>query len=98
MSVLVLLEATAKRECVSDLKELLEEHFPVTRAFDGCSELKAYIDLDDQLTFVFVSYWDSKEAYQTYLSWRTEKTDVADRILMMIEQYPRIRYFELFDG
>lgn len=98
MAILVLLEATAKAECVSELKSLLKDHFPVTRAFDGCRDLTAYVDVDDGKTFVFVEHWDTKEAYQRYLAWRTEKTEVANQMLTMLEDYPRIRYFEVFDG
>jgi quinol monooxygenase YgiN len=98
MSVLVLLEATAKVGCVNELKTLLNEHFPVTRAMEGCRDLKAYLDSEDGRTMVFVEHWDTREAYQKYLAWRTEKTDVAAKMLKMIEDYPRIRFFEMFDG
>ncbi len=97
MAILVLLEATAKAECVSKMKDMLKELFPETRTYDGCQGLTAYLNADDGRTFVFVGYWDTKDAYQRYLAWRTE-TGVLAQLSSMLEGAPSIRYFETVDA
>jgi len=93
MAILVLLEATAKAECVSAVKDLLKERFPETRAYDGCRGITAYLNADDGRTFVFVEHWNTKDDYQKYLAWRTE-TGVLAQLASLLEGAPNIRYFE----
>jgi quinol monooxygenase YgiN len=72
MAVLVLLEGIAKAECVNELKSLLKQHLPGTRAYDGCQGITAYVNVDDGRTVVFVEHWNTKEAHQRYMAWRVE--------------------------
>ncbi|MFT5142840.1 MAG: quinol monooxygenase YgiN [Rhodothermales bacterium] len=92
MSVLVLLEAKAKRENVSELSGALAELFPVTRAYDGCIDITAYLN-DDGQTFVFIENWKSKAQYEKYLAWRTE-TGVMAKLASLLEEPASIRYFD----
>ena len=92
MSVLVLLEAKAKRENVSELSGALAELFPGTRAYDGCIDIMAYLN-DDGQTFVFVENWESKAQYEKYLAWRTE-TGVMAKLASLLEEPASIRYFD----
>ncbi len=97
MATLVLLEAKAKSaDAVEELKRLLKERLPETRAYDGCQGITCHLG-DDGLTFVFVEYWDTTRHYEKYLAWRTE-TGVLKQLTDRIEGEPAIRYFEAVDA
>ena len=92
MSILVQLEVKAKLESVTAMNELLAGMFPDTRAFDGCIDIKAYLN-DDGHTYVFIEHWESKSHYEKYLAWREETGSLA--LLGALVQGPAdIRYFE----
>jgi quinol monooxygenase YgiN len=93
MTIMVLLEFKAKAEAVERLKAALPRLFPDTRAYDGCRSITAYTGADDEQTFVFVEYWESKAHYERYLAWRTE-TGALMEIVGMLEGGISIRYFE----
>ena len=97
MAVLMLLEATAKAECVSELKSFLKERLPETRAFDDCQGLTAYLNVDDGRTVVIVERWDTKEAHQKYMAWRAE-TGARAQLNSMLEGTPKVRYFEAIEA
>jgi quinol monooxygenase YgiN len=82
---------------VEELKAYLKAKFPQTRAFEGCRDITAYVDADDERSFVFVEHWDSRDAYQKYFAWRTE-TGVIAELLSMLDGAPRIRYFDAVDA
>ncbi len=97
MATLVLLEAKAKSaDAVEELKVILKQRLPETRAYDGCQGITFYLG-DDGLSFVFVEYWDSTRHYEKYLAWRTE-TGVLKQLTDRIEGEPAIRYFEAVDA
>ncbi len=97
MATLVLLAAKARSaDAVEELKLILKQRLPETRAYDGCQGIT--FDLgDDGLSFVFVEYWDSTRHYEKYLAWRTE-TGVLKQLTDRIEGEPAIRYFEAVDA
>jgi quinol monooxygenase YgiN len=72
--------------------DFLTKILPDTRAFEGCQDLKVYVD-DDGSNMIFIEYWDSAEAYQRYLSWRTE-TGVLNELVAMLAEPPVIRVTE----
>ena len=72
--------------------DFLTEILPDTRSFEGCQDLKVYIEADGE-AIVFIEYWDSAEHYQQYLNWRTE-TGVLDRLVEMLAAPPVIRIAE----
>lgn len=96
MSILVLLEATAKADQAGQLMQFLKERLPETRQFEGCQDLVVYANADNPLNAVFVEHWDSKDAYQKYFEWRTE-TGVIARLLSYLDGAPSIRYFDAAD-
>jgi len=96
MSILVQLEAHAKPECVSELSGALVGLFPETRTYDGCIDIKAYLN-DDGHTFIFIEHWETKEQYQNYLAWR-EETGVLAKLGSFLQEPPSIRYFDALNA
>ena len=96
MRTLVTLEAIAKPESLSELKDFLALHIPDTRTFDGCQDITAYLN-EDGKTIVMVEHWDSKEHYEKYTAWRQE-TGVLAQLAAMLEGAPIIRYFDVIDA
>ena len=76
----------------SPILDFLAEILPDTRDFDGCQDLKVYIEGDGE-AIVFIEYWDSNQHYQRYLNWRTE-TGVLDQLGEMLAAPPVIRIAE----
>ena len=72
--------------------DFLSSILPDTRGFDGCQDLKVYIEGDGE-GIVFIEYWESAEHYQRYLSWRTE-TGVLNQLVEMLAAPPIIRIAE----
>jgi quinol monooxygenase YgiN len=93
MATLVILELKAKTEHIEAVKSFLNARLPETRAYKGCQSITAYVNTDDGRTVVAVEHWDTQEAYQKYLAWRTE-TGVMAQLADMIEGSPSIRFFE----
>ena len=96
MSVVVFLELQVKPEAVNDVKEMLKENLPDTRAYDGCQGLDVYDNMDETGDLVIYERWDSRPQYEKYLAWRTE-TGTMDRVGDMLKEPPSIRYFERVD-
>ena len=72
--------------------DFLTTILPDTRAFDGCQDLRVYLE-DEGAKILFIEYWESAEHYQRYLSWRTE-TGVLDELVAMLAEPPMIRIAE----
>ncbi len=72
--------------------DFLSGILPDTRAFDGCQDLRVYIEGDGE-AILFVEYWDSAAHYQRYLEWRTE-TGVLNQLVEMLAAPPAIRVTE----
>lgn len=96
MSTLVLLEVTAKAECVDDVTEFFRTHLPDTRKYDGCQDVTVYLN-DDGKSFVQVQHWDSEAHYQKYLAWRVE-SGVLSVLEPLLDGEPSIRFFNPIDA
>jgi quinol monooxygenase YgiN len=96
MSAMVLLEMQVKPEAVTEVKTLLKQLLPDTRAYAGCQGIDIYGNLDDTGNLVFYERWDTREHYQKYLAWRTE-TGVLDQLSAKLVAPPKIRYYERVD-
>ena len=92
MSVLVLLELNAKPENVSDLTNYLRDGLHHTRGFDGCNGISIHSNQEDPNNMVFVQDWDSREQYEKYLAWRTERGDL-EKLMGWLSGEPSIRYY-----
>ena len=96
MSVMVLVDTQIKSEEISNMKSILDEILPDTRAYDGCQSLDVYFNMDDTGNMVMVECWDSRAHYEKYLNWRTE-TGVMEKVIAMLAEPPSIRYFDKTD-
>ena len=97
MSVMVILEIQVKPENISNMKSLLAEILPDTRAYDGCQGIETHSNTEDPGNIVAIEYWNSRAHYEKYLAWRTE-TGVMDQLGAMLAGPPSIRYFEKIDA
>ena len=68
-SVLVIIEARAKPEALSELKSDVVKRLPEARAYDGCHEVDVYFDTDDEHRFWTVGYWESIEHNKKNMAW-----------------------------
>jgi quinol monooxygenase YgiN len=97
MSVVVLLEIQVKPEAVNEVKAMLKQILPDTRAYAGCQGIDIYGNLDDAGNLVFYERWESRDHYQKYLAWRTETGAVA-QLSAKLTGPPSIRYYERVDA
>ncbi len=93
MSVLVLVEFNVKPGHAGDVANLVKELLPDTRGFDGCNGLTLHRNQDDSNNMVFVEDWDSRQHYEKYLAWRTERGDL-EKLLGWLVGEPSFRYFD----
>jgi len=97
MSTMVLLEMQVKPEAVNEVKAMLKQILPDTRAYAGCQGVDIYGNLDDGGNLVFYERWDSRDHYQKYLNWRTE-TGALAKLSDKLAGPPKIRYYERVDA
>ena len=93
MACTVLLEFRVKKEHLDDVVGGFKENLPDTRSFDGCIDVYTTRDQDDPQTFIAVETWESREKYETYFAWRTERGDI-DNTRATLEGDFKIRYFD----
>ena len=92
---LVVVELTAKAECVDALRKLVVEALPDTRAYDGCHGVTGFLN-DNGRTLALHEQWTSKAHHERYLAWRIE-TGALEEAVALCEESPNIRYFEPVD-
>ena len=97
MSVLVVAEVQVKPEHVSEMKSLLAELLPDTRAYDGCQGIDVHSNTEDPGDMVLIEYWDSRAHHEKYMAWRTE-TGVMKKVGEMLAGPPVMKYFEKIDA
>ncbi len=95
MSVSVILEVTAKPDCLEALKNTLEEILPDTRSFNGCKGVTVMSNQDNPLNLVLLETWSTREHYEKYLAWRAERGDL-EALAALLSYEPSIRYFDSF--
>ena len=85
MACQVLLEVRIKDGCHDELRAKFVEVLPDTRNFDGCIYIYLTKDQDDPAKIIIVELWESREHYEKYLAWRTERGDMEMLGAMMEE-------------
>lgn len=96
MSVMVLVEMQVRPEAVNEVKALLKQTLPDTRAYAGCQRVDIYENLDDTGNLVFYQQWDTREHHQRYVGWRAE-TGALDKLAGKLTRPPKVRYFDRVD-
>jgi len=94
MACQVLVEFRIKDGCQDTLKQKLKEFLPDTRDFPGCLTLHMVQDVDDLAQIMIVEQWETKDAYDKYLAWRTERGDV--NLLADLWEDPKWRFFNFW--
>ncbi len=92
MACQILLEARVKDGYFDQYKKWLVGILPDTRSFDGCVDIYVTRDLDDPAKIVFIELWESRNHYEKYLAWRTERGDM-DTVADMMED-PKWSFLE----
>ena len=93
MSVLVLVEVSLKPEKVNDFMNLVVNELHHSRGFDGCNGITVHKNQDDSNNVVVVEDWDSRQHYEKYLAWRTERGDV-EKLAAFLAGEPSTRYYD----
>lgn len=96
MSVVIFLEARAKKDGMAALRSHIQETLRTTRGFQGCEGISAYTGTDDPDVLILIESWSSAEAHHTYVRWRRDRGDL--RILYeLLDSPPSVRRFEAAD-
>ena len=93
MPCTVLLEIRVKKDQVDAVAAGFKDLLPDTRAYDGCIDLYVTQNKDDPQNFVIVENWDSREKYEAYFQWRTDRGDI-DNMRAVLEGDLNIRFFD----
>ena len=93
MTCTVLLELRVKEEHVEEVAASFKDALPDTRTFDGCIDVYMVRDMDNPNTFIAVETWESREKYEAYFAWRTERGDI-ENALATTEGDLKIRFFD----
>ena len=97
MAVTVLLELQAQSDKVDALLNTFKEILPDTRAYDGFVGIELVQNQDDPKNMVLIERWQSRQHYEKYLAWRTERGDM-DALADALSAPPVIRYFDILDA
>ena len=89
MSVIVVIELTAKDGHLEPLIQQLHEILPDTRAYDGCLFLRMSV-FGSKNMVELCEEWETKEHHEAYAAWRMENGHE------LIE--PHLEYFEVNDA
>ena len=78
MSVKVILELHVQPEFVEQVKAGFREFLVDTRAREGCEEVAVLQSQNDPDILVVLQQWATRSAYESYLTWRTDRGDIAN--------------------
>ena len=94
--ILVNLQLTVKPDQLDAMKtRFINEVFPDTRNSSGCNALYMTENIDIPNQVEFISIWDSKEQYDTYLNWREETGLLDEMAEKYLERDPIFRFLNL---
>ena len=94
MACQVLVEFRIKDGCEEKLKQTIKQFLPDTRDFPGCLTLHMVRDKEDPTKIIIVEMWESKDDYDKYLAWRTDRGDVD--LLSDFWEDPTWRFFDFW--
>jgi quinol monooxygenase YgiN len=93
MTVLVTLNLTVKPDQIDPFLKFCGDNLHHTRQREGNLGLTVHQEQDTPTSFLFVEKWVSKEAYDVYNVWRTERGDF-DKLAELIAAPPERHFFD----
>ncbi len=96
MPLTIILQSQAKPDEIENFKTYIAKCLPETRSYNGCINIDIYEDRGKKGIFIFYENWESVNAYETYLEYRT-KQGVMDKIGSMLMKSPEITYYSRVD-
>jgi len=97
MSIMVKVELKVHENKEKELVEFFERILQDTRDFSGNVGAKISRSFEDKTKFILIEYWQAKEDFDKYLSWRTEIGDF-EKLGSMLSIEPNILIFEAMDN
>ncbi len=97
MSIKVILELNLKPEVADAVVGGFGQMLVDTRAFEGCEEISVVRDQDDTNRVLVLEQWATRENYEAYLAWRTERGDM-DGIADISTQPYKVTYYDYVKG
>lgn len=94
MSIIVILSAKAKLESIDEVKNILINIIPKTRAFDGCEWIDIHESKDLNGEFLFYEKWESEEKYDKYFSYRSSSS-VMLQLIPLLAVGPSVKKLNL---
>ena len=93
MSVRVILELNINPEMADDVKAGFKDGLTDTRGFEGCEEISVIENQDDPNMVLVLEQWESREHYEAYLKWRTDRGDMDNINQISTEPY-KVSYYD----
>ncbi len=96
MSVIVIVNISAKDESLEELKKYFKEILPDTRSFEGCQGVQLYENKESPTKLTVHSKWASEEAQKKYGAWRME-SGAVDKISSMLSEPMSMQFYNIVD-
>ena len=96
MGIKVFVELLVKQEKIEQVRPLLAILLKDTRSREGNEGVLVYTDKDKPTTFILIQQWVSRDHYEHYIKWRSERGDHAT-LAELLAELPRRRYFDYID-
>jgi quinol monooxygenase YgiN len=97
VSVRVILEFNLKPEMAELVKGGMKDSLVDTRGFEGCEEVSIIENQDNPNQVLLLERWDTREHYEAYLKWRTDRGDM-DGISGVSTEPLKITYWNTVRG
>ena len=96
MSVIVIINLSAKDESLEELKKYFKEILPDTRSFEGCRGVQLYENKESPTKLTIHAKWISEEAQKKYMAWRME-TGALDKLTPMLSGPLSLQFYNIVD-
>tara|TARA_R110001632_G_scaffold65_10_gene282 strand:+ start:7971 stop:8264 length:294 start_codon:yes stop_codon:yes gene_type:complete len=96
MGIKVIVELLVKQEKIGQVSPLFSVLLKDTRSREGNEGVLIYADQDKPTTFILIQQWVSRDHYEQYNKWRSERGDYI-KLAELLAEPPRRRYFDYID-
>ena len=97
MSIVTVLEISAREGKVEELKAILKQNLGDTRARPGCESVTVHQDQANANAIVLIEHWASRADDEAYRAWRAGPGAI-DGLGSLVAGPPSIRYFDDVDA